>query len=1217
MLKKKISALLIALLIFTQSMYGIGFLSQTQAATITSNIIDSVTMAVYDGAGHVVTDNVYEQGSKVQLDYTWSLPNNHGYHKDDVFTFALPQQFLLFNDINGSLIIDDTDVGTFNVNSSTHQVLMTFNNYIESHDYVRGILTFKTQFDTTKITGSTTQIIKIPIQTGEQIFTLNFKPNVTSTIAKRGVPQGFNAKNIDWSVDVNKALNSVQNAVVTDPIPAGLSVPVTVAVYDLGINLNGTVSQGALVDPSKYTLSTASNTLTVNFNDSPIQTAYRIQYTTPVTDLDKTSFVNTATFGGSNKAPVTATATVTVQHGSALAKSSTGYDASTQTINWAIKYNYNEKTIAQAAALLTDLFDNTQALVANSVHVYPVTLDSSGNESLGTELSSSLYTLTNTSAPSKTGFKLQFNNSISSAYKITYQTKAIDRVIDDAVISNKVTYGSTDNSTATRDITQVAIVKSVGAKDYQAKTVSWNIAINGDSQPMRGVVVTDTFPNKGLKLVSGSLVIKQGSTTLTSPADYTVDSAVLSDQGFKVTFVNDLSGPVSISYKTAFNNDWISPANSTTDFINSAKIDWTDSSSHTQTKTVTSTFVPRDEVKNNGFKLGTYNAVSKQLTWTVGVNYNSKTLANAVVEDTLESGQQLIGSSLVLYNMIIPSNGNPSKGTVVDNTYYSYNVDSSNKLVVTFLKEISAPYYIVFNTSLDGKLINSTSVNNAAKLFDGIAPVSKSLTATVNIPQGGEYVNKTGAQSGDKINWTININRGQSTVADAKLVDTPSENQFLLPASFHLYSTTVLGNGDVSKKSELNKNTDYTLVINTDIDGKQSFVLSFLNEIHTAYILEYQSLIVANDKDTVSNKVSFSGNNVTSVTKDTTESIVVGVSSGSGTGSGVRGSLTVKKVDSVNAALLLSGATFDLYRKSGTTQVLIGTQTTDSTGTVVFQKLLSGDYVVKETAAPSGYVLDSSEHPATINSTAGYGLNVKNVKVATPTPTPVITPTPTPVITPSPTPVTTPSPTPVTTPSPTPVTTPSPTPSTTSDPSPTSTPTPSTTPAPTTTPKPSTTPTPTAAPTPSTTPAPTITPKPSVTPAPTTTPTPTPVEKTTDQDIPIVGQIDVPLGGIPAIVKKPDNGKATVDPDGHWTYTPNPGYIGKDKIIIGVKDKDGNEKETLIDIDVQEVPLGTVPGTPVQTLPKTGEASHLNVEIAGFILIILGVILRRKLLKSK
>ncbi|MGF9913639.1 SpaA isopeptide-forming pilin-related protein [Paenibacillus ehimensis] len=985
MAKKKISTLLVALLIMMQWLYAFGLTPQVNAAPISSNIIDSVTMAVYDKSGNVVTEDVYEPGSKVKLDYTWSLPNGHGYKNGDTYTFKLPEQFKLYNDIPVQpLISGDEAVGKFKVIKDTHEVIMTLE-MIENLSDVRGTLTFQTAFDMQVINGSTTQIIKIPVKGGEQVFTLHFKPNVDSTIGKSGVAKGYNAKSIDWTVDVNKELAAVQNAVVTDPIPAGLGAPVTVAVYELNVDLHGKVVQGAPVDGSKYTLSTTGNVLKLSFNESPIRTAYRIQYTTPVTDEDQATFVNKATFEGSNKQPVSAEATVKVQHGTALDKKSTHYDSKTQTIDWEIKYNYNEKSIVQANAFLTDLFNDTQELVAGSLHVYPVTIDSNGSEKLGAELPAASYKVTPETATGSSGFKLQFLQDISSAYKIKYQTKAKQRVIDGAKITNKVTSGSGDSGTAERTINQVIITKRVGAVDYQAKTADWSITLNQDSQPMTNVVVKDIFPNKGLRLIPGSLAVTEGNKPMDA-ADYTVDASVSADQGFTITFNRALYEPVTITYSTEFNMDWL--ANNATSFPNKATVAWVDSNSKEQTKTVSATFDPRNEVKNNGFKNGVYDASQKQITWTIGVNYNGKTLAGAVVQDTLESGQKLLDNSLAVYNMNIAANGNPSQGTVVDSTYYNYTVGKDNKLTVTFLKPISAPYYIVFKTSLEGKLIDS-KVNNTATVFDGTTPVSKNLTASVNIPNGGEYLNKSGTQNGDKINWTVLINRGQSTVTNAKIVDTPSENQLLLPGTFKLFATKVDANGKVSKGAELVKDVDYSLELKTDDNGKQSFELNFLKTLSTAAILEYQSLIVAKDQDKVSNKIEFTGTNEIKVTKDTSTSIVVGVSSGSGTIGGVRGTLTVVKVDASDNKTRLGGATFELYRKSGSDKVLVGTLTTDASGTAVFKKLLAGDYVVKETAAPDGYVLDSKEYPVSINSADGFQLTVANTKSSTPKP-PVI-----------------------------------------------------------------------------------------------------------------------------------------------------------------------------------------------------------------------------------
>lgn len=62
----------------------------------------------------------------------------------------------------------------------------------------------------------------------------------------------------------------------------------------------------------------------------------------------------------------------------------------------------------------------------------------------------------------------------------------------------------------------------------------------------------------------------------------------------------------------------------------------------------------------------------------------------------------------------------------------------------------------------------------------------------------------------------------------------------------------------------------------------------------------------------------------------------------------------------------LGNATFELKTKEGT---LIDTKTTDSSGNVTFTKLAAGTYKVKETVAPAGYNLNSSEYTVVISTT--------------------------------------------------------------------------------------------------------------------------------------------------------------------------------------------------------------------------------------------------------
>ena len=62
----------------------------------------------------------------------------------------------------------------------------------------------------------------------------------------------------------------------------------------------------------------------------------------------------------------------------------------------------------------------------------------------------------------------------------------------------------------------------------------------------------------------------------------------------------------------------------------------------------------------------------------------------------------------------------------------------------------------------------------------------------------------------------------------------------------------------------------------------------------------------------------------------------------------------------------LGNATFELKNKEGK---VIGTKITDESGHVTFEKLGAGTYKVKETKAPAGYNLNSSEYTVDISTT--------------------------------------------------------------------------------------------------------------------------------------------------------------------------------------------------------------------------------------------------------
>lgn len=122
-------------------------------------------------------------------------------------------------------------------------------------------------------------------------------------------------------------------------------------------------------------------------------------------------------------------------------------------------------------------------------------------------------------------------------------------------------------------------------------------------------------------------------------------------------------------------------------------------------------------------------------------------------------------------------------------------------------------------------------------------------------------------------------------------------------------------------------------------------------------MIKYRSLInIAGTNGHVKNKVSISGTNVKEQTQENSSSIFVAISSGDGSGSGEKGSLTILKTGEDDKAL--GGAEFQLWSEDAKQLLRNGTTGTD--GKLTFGNIRYGSYVLKEVKAPDGYTISDA-----------------------------------------------------------------------------------------------------------------------------------------------------------------------------------------------------------------------------------------------------------------
>lgn len=912
---------------------------QDQTAMIKDNIITSVVMK--DSKGNNITDVRPEQGSRVEIYFDWKLPDLHGYKSGSKFVFQLPDKFKLDRHLTESL---DGGVGTFEV-TPEGQVTLLFNEEIEDNHELTGYFYVWREFDQNKFQGSTNQEIIFQFADDQTKIPVHFKGK-SNQITKQGTPEkAMNPKNITWTVDFNLGENPIHNAVFHDVLPAGLNVDLSsVELLELIVNLDGSVAEGSPVPGIKP--KAVSDGFEVNLGD--IHTAYRINYTTPVTNTLDATYQNKATVTGDDlAAPLEQSASVKTSFTKPLSKSVEYFTS--QRLEWTVEYNYNEQDIEQANAWLKDSYDKTLLeFKPGSLKIYEMLIQEDGSavQKTGKPIKEDEYMFKETTE----GFEIHFNKKISSAYKIVYSTQPKDRIYNKETATNKAEMYGTLPVSISKTMKQYIFDKDPGKINYADKTIEWIIVLNRDRLGMDNVVIQDTYKGQGLTLLPDTLeIVDEDSKKVIN--NYSLSGSDQYNEGFVITFNGSLKGKTVVKYKTKFD----SSINSS-QYKNKARVTFNDKNgTHAFTESETAT--PDDYTKNNGNKTGEYNAKTKEITWTIDVNYNLYPLKDAVVRDFYSAGQTFVDGSLSVHHLSLTGGADGVQpGAEVSSSQYTFQKQTADGEAgfEIGLGEITSAYRITYKTTLEGQRIGAEYKNKATMGERGSSPTFQK-SAVVSPPYGNELMHKTGKQGTgadqDFANWQLYINRSQSEMDPGTVVtDTLSANQIVVKDSFKLYTTVVTEEGTLAKGG-LADAGDYTIEAQDT-----SFKLIFTKKLDRAYILEYKSFINADDGESIENNAKIVGQSSGNINDEEKVQINVKLSgAGGGANAPGKGHLKIVKVDESTQSPL-AGAVFGLYDSTG--KQLLKQLVTDEQGVAVFENIKYKNYLLKELEAPAGYIID-------------------------------------------------------------------------------------------------------------------------------------------------------------------------------------------------------------------------------------------------------------------
>ncbi|MHA5109748.1 SpaA isopeptide-forming pilin-related protein [Oenococcus oeni] len=925
-------------------------ISQYLPSADNGTIIDSAAITFTDQDGNTVDPDQVTANTDISFDYKWSIPNDleDGYQlkAGDYFTFQLPSN-VVYRPGTGSI----GDYVNYSI-TADGTVTFTFTSNVTDHSDISGDFYYsQTQISVT--TPGKTSII-IPTKEGPVTTDIVVNPTGGDDISKAGqTSSGSNPKQVIWDVTVNTDGKELKNAKISDSMPSGTTLAST-AVYPLTIDMSGNVTAtgAALVEGTDYTVD-SNGTVTLIGDYADTYQAFKVEYTTNIDadaipdDGGNVTFNNTATLDNDGKTSP-ASATVTASYGKLLTKSFLGADSNgSQKYKWQVDYNFGEKNLP-AGTSITDTLDGSQAFSGDPVLTYED----------GSTVPASSYVVSYENA--KKTMTITFPDGLDQGVKINYDSQVTSPINGSVDLNNSV---ESDNKTTTAggSVDEEGLTKSLGAVDYNAKTVAWKLDINEGRQTMSDWVLNDTIPN-GLTIDPSSFVLTDNDNKqiLVQGTDYQITET---STGFKIEFLGALKTSAkdyyTLTYKTSFDTNEV-PSNGT--WTNSAKATWTDVNGDTHENSGSANFTPKVEFDNDGSKSGSYNATNKTITWTVVANYNQRTLTDATISDQIVGDQDYVSDSAKLNEATINSDGSYSLGAQVSSPDITFDSDS-NTLTAKLPEGSTKAYVLTYETSLAGKVIDQSSYTNTAKYTNNSK--EQDLTASVSVPNSGSFATKSGKQDPNDsayADWNIVVNKSQSTLKDVVVTDQPSSNQIVDPDSIVIYGTTIDSNGNVTKNTadKLVEGTDYTVNLDTNqTTGEQTLKISFSNQISTAYSIDYKALINSSlTNDTLSNTVSITGNGEKTVNQDVTSSTKVVNNGGSSTGTNLN--LVIQKNDQDTGKVIV-GAEFALYSVSnGQKGQLLRTGTTDSNGQINWGNLKSGNYILVETKAPDGYVISST-----------------------------------------------------------------------------------------------------------------------------------------------------------------------------------------------------------------------------------------------------------------
>ena len=761
-------------------------------------------------------------------------------------------------------------------------------------------------------------------------------PSVTvpvSYISKAGqVLSTSNNRVINWTIAANPDSFTINGATVTDTLPSGLSLLDDVT-YQVKVNGTAITTSTASTPYYSYDAGTRKIIVTLGNITGPQQITFSTQAAESLFQGNGSNynitFQNTAKLngtmpdGGSGVAVDVGTPTVSVSVSTNILSKNGTYNKATGTIAWTVTVNTNNTSLTNA--IVTDTLPTGVDAPQNVKWDGTALILAADADSLST--SSYFYNPTGRVLTYKA-----FNTNDTATHTLTFTTQITDPALwktnQTLSYTNQANLaadgGISANATKTVSAANNVIKKENAGYDYVTRRLSWKVTINGDAKPLpAGAVFTDVIP-LGQTYVAGSARI--GSATDDMGFTYTAvpeasQTASTGTGTLSYLFTSAINTAYVITFQTEVTDLTVFKTNANVSFSNTGSFTHTDLGSNPAITSTANKTVNNAVVSKKGQAYPTDNYIE----WTVHVNSNNIPLellgagSKIKLTDQLVDGLRLEPQSVQLWREHLNADGSYAAVTDADKVTLTkdditYNL-ATNEFNLYLPNPITTGYKLVFSTSITNKAKSPFS-NTIA--FNGTNTTEEKTDNVANNSWAahGSWATRSGGGGG---------------LGEIKIKKESDDGKALAGAVFELYGLYDLPVQQATSSSDgwaTFKDVPYGTYTVKELSAPTGYLVN--TDTHTAVLASAS----------YTDSVPFVNQTI-------------------------RGSIAFDKLDGEGNGL--PGATFTLYAADDTDfSDPIDTATSGTDGAVLFEDVAYGDYAIRETTAPTGYVLSSTVLTASI-----------------------------------------------------------------------------------------------------------------------------------------------------------------------------------------------------------------------------------------------------------